>query len=501
MPYSSVDEVPDSVPKGKKKQWMEVWNSAYKSCTDDGGSKKDCEATAFAQANGVVKDDSIMNDIMKIFRLLGEKLSAVFSNENRAVSLPDLYNQVGKILDDRYMNGETEMWEWLTDIYMEDGNMFAVIAAGGKLYRSDLDIASDGSDVTMGEMMEVVMDFKPAENSLIIRKQADGSYRMFILTGTTVLNRNGQIDSSELFDKMIKRVEDTGKYPFLDFFHLGEDFYMGTADYLARDGVVVLASIPLENNEISRMMIRAYEKDPEYWGASNSFYPTEEPEMWEVSEGTKIPVYNDGIYHSITILPEKDACSLFTGIEGREEISRMNKRVKDALEKLADSDPEVLKTLEGMVDGVNRSVEDENLIHRENEEGSEGETPEIVSGEGNTTETLEIDDTVIQEVTEQVVESNPFKDLLASVTALTEQVTVLNTTVSELSERSDKRLKALEETEDSKKKRYLDDLPGGRSPKTRVTYRPKDKTVEDSVEGAKVPLQEVANATLSQFEN
>jgi len=249
------------------------------------------------------------------------------------------------------------------------------------------------------------------------------------------------------------------------------------------------------------MMIRAYEKDPEYWGASNSFYPTEEPEMWEVSEGIKIPVYNDGIYHSITILPEKDACSLFTGIEGREEISRMNKRVKDALEKLADSDPEVLKTLEGMVDGVNRSVEDENLIHRENEEGSEGETPEIVSGEGNTTETLEIDDTVIQEVTEQVVESNPFKDLLASVTALTEQVTVLNTTVSELSERSDKRLKALEETEDSKKKRYLDDLPGGRSPKTRVTYRPKDKTVEDSVEGAKVPLQEVANATLSQFEN
>ena len=45
MPYSSVSEVPDSVPKAKRKQWLEVWNSSYKRHHD--------EARAFAEANAV----------------------------------------------------------------------------------------------------------------------------------------------------------------------------------------------------------------------------------------------------------------------------------------------------------------------------------------------------------------------------------------------------------------------------------------------------------------
>lgn len=42
MPYSSVSEVPDSVPKAKRKQWMEVWNSVYAEHGD--------ESRAFASA-------------------------------------------------------------------------------------------------------------------------------------------------------------------------------------------------------------------------------------------------------------------------------------------------------------------------------------------------------------------------------------------------------------------------------------------------------------------
>lgn len=57
MPYS-VDrpkELPPQVqqlPAAKRKQWVAVWNSAYAACTSKGG--KDCEASAFAQANGVI---------------------------------------------------------------------------------------------------------------------------------------------------------------------------------------------------------------------------------------------------------------------------------------------------------------------------------------------------------------------------------------------------------------------------------------------------------------
>src|SRR5438034_9249362 len=57
MPYSNVSEVPDYVPKDKKKQWMEVWNSAHKAAKKKGMSDKDAEASAFAQANGVVKKE------------------------------------------------------------------------------------------------------------------------------------------------------------------------------------------------------------------------------------------------------------------------------------------------------------------------------------------------------------------------------------------------------------------------------------------------------------
>src|SRR5579859_5379551 len=42
MPYSSVSEVPESVPKGKRRQWMAVWNASYKQHQD--------ESRAFAAA-------------------------------------------------------------------------------------------------------------------------------------------------------------------------------------------------------------------------------------------------------------------------------------------------------------------------------------------------------------------------------------------------------------------------------------------------------------------
>ncbi len=45
MPYSNTSEVPSYVPKSKRKQWLEVWNSTYK----ETGS----ESRAFASANSV----------------------------------------------------------------------------------------------------------------------------------------------------------------------------------------------------------------------------------------------------------------------------------------------------------------------------------------------------------------------------------------------------------------------------------------------------------------
>ena len=60
MPYSSVSDVPANVPKKKRKQWLEVFNSAYERATHEGKEAKEAEASAFAQANSVAGPNSKM---------------------------------------------------------------------------------------------------------------------------------------------------------------------------------------------------------------------------------------------------------------------------------------------------------------------------------------------------------------------------------------------------------------------------------------------------------
>lgn len=55
--YASVSEVPGYVPKDSRKQWMDIWNSAYKAAKDKGLSDKDAESKAFAEASGVIKKE------------------------------------------------------------------------------------------------------------------------------------------------------------------------------------------------------------------------------------------------------------------------------------------------------------------------------------------------------------------------------------------------------------------------------------------------------------
>lgn len=56
--YASVSEVPGYVPKDSRKQWMDIWNSAYKAAKAKGLSDKDAESKAFAEASGVIKKES-----------------------------------------------------------------------------------------------------------------------------------------------------------------------------------------------------------------------------------------------------------------------------------------------------------------------------------------------------------------------------------------------------------------------------------------------------------
>ena len=64
MPYTGPgdDSLPDNIkdlPEDDRARWVEVWNSAYSSCIDDGGESDTCESSAFAQANGVWRISAI----------------------------------------------------------------------------------------------------------------------------------------------------------------------------------------------------------------------------------------------------------------------------------------------------------------------------------------------------------------------------------------------------------------------------------------------------------
>lgn len=59
MPYKSLDDLPENIqklPEKDQRQWRAVWNSAYAKAKKDGKSDEEAEQTAFAQANGVLKD-------------------------------------------------------------------------------------------------------------------------------------------------------------------------------------------------------------------------------------------------------------------------------------------------------------------------------------------------------------------------------------------------------------------------------------------------------------
>lgn len=66
MPYASVSEVPDYVPKAKKKQWLEVWNSEYKQQQGKGKTKEESEQIAYAAANAVAGPNA-KEAVMKSF--------------------------------------------------------------------------------------------------------------------------------------------------------------------------------------------------------------------------------------------------------------------------------------------------------------------------------------------------------------------------------------------------------------------------------------------------
>lgn len=444
-----------------------------------------------------------------------KRLRGILEQEaERAIPMSRVQEQIWELLNGQ--DADPDVWSWPIDVFVDDdGSLFVIVAQGGKLYRVGLNIA--GENVSLGNWIQVTQVFEPVRQTarFLVRRQADGSYRWLMVAATAVLNRVGEIDSTALFDSFIARAERSGKYPRLDFYHMGgadrELWEFGTADYLARDGVCYIASGTFDmEHPLAQATIRATEREPGKWGASIEFRAHGEPQLIAAEPEVRIPVYLDGENTRISVVLEKDAAGWFTRL-GIQEVERMNKEIMEKLRELFGEDAAALEQFEGQVDGVNRTVTEEGLIHRSQAEAeAEGEGEETDDGdeaeEGETGDIV-LDEDAVRAISQAVVRTDLFTTMHEAVNTLSEANTILTRAYEAQSEETaalreqigalKTRLKALERDEADKQQAWLEDLPAKRT--TKVSYRPRLRDAEfDEDEGDDEPddLTDAAERTL-----
>lgn len=567
MPYSGASDksLPSNVkkmPTAKKKAWVATFNNVYKTCISDGGSTTSCETKAFKIANGNAKKKKQMIEEIQTRNLLNRvwggfldsigvveddkdfelvprkaktavtidpaefdyRLSQIIgkgSPKTRSTSMERVLQQLYQLLRDKRDDGDE--WAYPTGLYIgDDGkSIFSVVAQSGKLYSVPLTVSKD--TVEMGEWTQVKEEFSPiTQSTFSVLRQKDGTYRWFCIAGTTVLNRDGEIDSSELFDSFVERAEKTGEYPRLDFYHQGSSdpdlWEFGTADYLARDGVCYIASGTFDKDHpLARAAIKACMDEDCPWGNSIEFYANSEPELILADPEVRIPVYKDGENTRISIVKEEDAAGLFTRMGVKGEVKRvMDKKTKEALKELFGDDEDGFKKFVESSDTVNRTVKDDKLIHRkkraveaeanadeetEDEETDEEELDEEDDGQ------IVIDEGVVEAIAQQMTQTPEFKTMADSLETI--KKAVADMVVSREKDQKEitqlkkdntqlvKQVERLSKDEDEKQTEWAQDLPSRRQ--KHVTYRPKDehKNLDGMDDALEEDLSEIAKRTLS----
>lgn len=440
----------------------------------------------------------------------------LWPDEQRALSMSRLADQLWNALNPMPEGGDGDPmellmssgdWAWPMDLYVDDGQFYCIYTQGGSLYRVDLSVR--GEQLMLGNPIQVTEAFPAVasqeKSSFSIFRQADGHYRWVMIAGTTVLNRVGEIDSSELFDSFIQEAEQTGEYPALDYYHLGgEDgdaFEFGRADLLMRDGVCYIASgLFNEEHPLAQGIIRTSNDGSVKWGASIEFRAYVEPELVTVQglDGSnpvelRIPVYQRGKNTRISVLREVDAAGLFTTFGVMKEISRMR---ADLIEKLAlalGNTEEARQFADDFgleVDRANQTVQDKGLVHRE-QPGEEEEEQEQEEAAGPAD--LVLDEEAMAQIVDLVLQQDIFASMHSAINSLDEsltaQATILEARDKEIADLKKRlgavgqRLQALEREEEEKQQGWLEDLPANARRQVNVTVRPRHLHAQLSEEG------------------
>lgn len=427
---------------------------------------------------------------------------------------------------------------YLVTVYIENGELYALFNKEGLLRRTLLNLG-DNDVVTMGPLEDVTQQFVPTQRSQVtILRQVDGDYRIFMLAATALINKEGQIDSTKLFDDMIRRAEEYDVWPTIDFAHLGEEdesCEFGSIDWLGREGVCYLASGVLHaDHPITQYLVPALQQRAADWGVSIEYYPVPDSVDYLNLGSIEVPVFLEGLNTRITILPVEDACSWFTNV-GLEQRS-MNAKQKAALIKLLGE--EEFNRRMAVVGDVNTETDKRKLIFRatSGDEGTantgeagadssatatdqQAQTPTEQPANENKVDAdlqpvLEVDDEMVAQLAQAVTDSPGFSTVLTTLTEkltnLLEQFTALQAnfnTMQTAVTRMDTRVKGLESEEQEYRQVLNADAPRRvNDAKVRMVYRPRDQhqLEQRSLEEDEFEFEDseaIANKTLERIPN
>jgi hypothetical protein len=282
--------------------------------------------------------------------------------------------------------------------------------------------------------------------------------------------------------------------------------------------------------------------------------------MIVVDPEVRVPVYKRGRIIRVSIVREADAASLFTRIGSiTEERTRMKREIKDALADFFCTDDAATKFLDTFgidVDEINRTVEDDNLIHRtktktkpaatakaktkpapktvkqavadakkkvaaaaakETEDDEPEDDEDEVEDEVDETEEpetqvanepIELDEEAMAELAAQVADHPVFQAVIDAVTELENKVDELTkartadakeiAVLKAAAQKASTRLANVEKDEGKKKSEYQQDMPARNSRK--ATFRPrKDEVDEDDDEQEEENSSDIAERTLAKI--
>lgn len=206
----------------------------------------------------------------------------------------------------------------LNGIYAENGQLFAVgqvIGADGmiqpELWRTDIALVDDA--LRYGEAYQVKQSFEP---TLTVARNADGKMQYFGVVGSAFVNRDGEIDSTQLFERFVQAQADGAERPYLDIYHLGEQSRIGQATANFVIGALYYEVGEFDDTPAAQAWAQAIAENPEHFGFSIAYRYSGEPRIERIN-GMDVPVYDDGIHVATSLLLASHAAAYFTGAKTR----------------------------------------------------------------------------------------------------------------------------------------------------------------------------------------